>query len=351
MDEEKFDLEQFPTSASANRMLSYVTPGFYDNSYVGKWIYQVMGLEYDGAKTLAEELQYQMFPETATWGLMYHEIKWGLPVRTNLSYEERRQLIYQKRDYKAPMTPYRMETYLKNATGFDVFVADCHDSGSYNFQPQHPNRFKAYFTGEGTLDSKAAHEMLDKLKQSHTTYIVNDYTSFVIDSSELEKTLLKNIRIAARIPFWRTRLFDGSELMDGSHLMNAQREYDLRLGIMYREGEFETNETAILAVVAMATKVPLSEKMNTEKVTAAISIDFWRSLYFDGSILMDGKRLMNYSRQEIKTTARFKTPVKSIAEDFENATVTTRRNLAYFDGSLKMDGSRSMNSIYRKEAI
>lgn len=96
MDGEKFDLEQFPTSESAKRMLSYVTPGFYDNSYVGKWLYQVMGLEYDDARKLAEELQYQMFPETATWGLMYHEIKWGLPVRTNLSYEERRQLIYQK---------------------------------------------------------------------------------------------------------------------------------------------------------------------------------------------------------------------------------------------------------------
>ena len=62
-------------------MLSYVTPGFYDNSYVGKWLYQVMGLEYDDARKLAEELQYQMFPETATWGLMYHEIKWGLPVK------------------------------------------------------------------------------------------------------------------------------------------------------------------------------------------------------------------------------------------------------------------------------
>lgn len=351
MDEEKFDLEQFPTSESAKRMLGYVTPGFYDNSYVGKWLYQVIGLEYDDAKTLAEELQYQMFPETATWGLMYHEIKWGLPVRPNLSYEERRQLIYQKRDYKAPMTPYRMETYLKNATGFDVFVADCHDSGIYNFQPTHPNIFKAFFTGEGTLDSKAAHNMLAKLKQSHTTYIVNDYTPFVIDSSNLEKMLLKNIRISAKIPFWRTRLFDGSEIMDGSQLMNAEREYDLRLGIMYREGEFRTNETAILAAVAMTAKVPLSEQMNTERVTAAICIDFWQSLYFDGSILMDGKRSMDFSRQEIKTTGKITASVQSVSEEFGNATVTSRRNLAYFDGSLKMNGSRLMNSINRKEAI
>ena len=105
---EKFDIENFPTSESAKKMLSYVTEGFYDKSYVGKWLYQVMGLEYDAALKIAEELPYQFFPETATWGLMYHEIKWGLPIRKNLSYEERRRLIYQKRDNRAPMTPYRM---------------------------------------------------------------------------------------------------------------------------------------------------------------------------------------------------------------------------------------------------
>ena len=47
MEKEKFDLEAFPTSESAVRMLSYVSQGFYDSSYVGKWLYQVMGMEYD----------------------------------------------------------------------------------------------------------------------------------------------------------------------------------------------------------------------------------------------------------------------------------------------------------------
>ena len=100
----KIDLENFPTSESAQRMLASVTPGFYDKSYVGKWLYQVMGLEFDEAeKLIAEELPLQFFPETATWGLMYHEIKWGLPVRDYLSYEERRKLIYEKRDQRAPI--------------------------------------------------------------------------------------------------------------------------------------------------------------------------------------------------------------------------------------------------------
>ena len=106
---EKFDLENFPTSESAKKMLSYVSDGFYDESYVGKWLFQVMGAEYDKALEIVEDLPAQFFPETATWGLMYHEIKWGLPVRLNLSYAERRRLIYLKRDYRAPMTPYRME--------------------------------------------------------------------------------------------------------------------------------------------------------------------------------------------------------------------------------------------------
>ena len=93
---EKFNLEEFPTSESALRMLSYVSEDFYKKSYVGKWLFQVMGLEYDEARKLVEELPYQMFVETATWGLMYHELKWQLPIRNNLSYEERRKLIYQK---------------------------------------------------------------------------------------------------------------------------------------------------------------------------------------------------------------------------------------------------------------
>ena len=67
------ELENFPTSESAKRMLSYVSTGFYDKSYVGKWLFQVMGLEYDDARKLVEELALQMFPETATWGLKYHE--------------------------------------------------------------------------------------------------------------------------------------------------------------------------------------------------------------------------------------------------------------------------------------
>lgn len=180
---EKFDLENFPTSPSAKRMLSYVSDGFYDESYVGKWIFQVMGEEYDKARDIAVDLPAQFYPETATWGLTYHEIKWGLPVRQDLSYEERRKLIFQKRDYRAPMTPYCMEKHLENAIGYKVVVCDIHDSASAEC---HPNEFIVKIIGEGNIDTTIARQVLDRIKQSHTVYEII-----------IEMPMVGNIKIAA----------------------------------------------------------------------------------------------------------------------------------------------------------
>lgn len=172
-EKEKFDLENFPWSESAKRMLSYVTAGFYDESYVGKWIYQVMGAEYDKALETAMGLPAQFFVETATWGLRYHEIKWQLPVREDLPYDERRRRIYLKQKFRAPMTPYNMERYLEEITGPGVHIADVNDPGEYGFAAPHPNVFKAYFIlGEETRDLMPVYETLNSLKQSHTTYSV-----------------------------------------------------------------------------------------------------------------------------------------------------------------------------------
>ena len=165
----KIDLENFPTSQSAQNMLATVTPGFYDQSYVGKWLYQVMGLEFDEAERLiAEELPLQFFPETATWGLMYHELKWGLPVRDYLSYDERRKLIYEKRDQRAAMTPYWMEHLLKNSTGYDAKIIDINDLPD-GWIIDHPNRFIVILSGDGTGLKKAT-SLIDRLKQSHADY-------------------------------------------------------------------------------------------------------------------------------------------------------------------------------------
>ena len=164
------DLERFPWSDSANRMLTYVTKGWYDKSYVGKWIYEVMGRELDLATVHIEELPYQMFIDTATWGLKYHEIKYGLPVREDLSYEERRRLLREKKNTKAPMTPWRMEQILKGVTDYDVQVHDCNEPGHYF---SHPNIFSVQLEGETEVELGEVKSKVDKLKQSHTVYLLS----------------------------------------------------------------------------------------------------------------------------------------------------------------------------------
>ena len=176
----------------------------------------------------------QFFPETATWGLMYHEIKWGLPVRAHLPYKERRKLIYQKRDYKAPMTPYHMERYLQSVTGFDVNIADVNDSGDYEFLAPHPNIFKVFFRGEGTLDSELVHNVIDRLKQSHTSYIVNDRLDMLIDNTEVERWFLRNVQFAIKMPFLPSRSYDGTSCYNGKTRYDAKRRYRLGAGLRMR---------------------------------------------------------------------------------------------------------------------
>lgn len=162
------NIENFPTSESAKRMMSYITGnGFYDKSWVGKWIFQVMGQEMDEVRRIiVDELPYQAFPETATWGLCYLEEKYGLPIRENLSYEERRNLIMAKRDLRAPMTPYRMELILGSLTGREITVDDMDQNLA-------PNTFTVTIhPGEAVVDFKQAYDTLNQIKQSHTTYVL-----------------------------------------------------------------------------------------------------------------------------------------------------------------------------------
>ncbi len=348
---EKFDLENFPTSESAKKMLGYVSDGFYDKSYVGKWLFQVMGAEYDKTLKIIEDLPAQFFPETATWGLMYHEIKWGLPVRPNLSYEERRRLIYLKRDYRAPMTPYRMEIYLSDATGFDVHVTDVHDRGNYDYLPEHPNAFKVYFIGEGTLDTKVARQTLDKIKQSHTTYQMNDWVHIVFDNTELERFDAFKLKLNTAVNFWGLHMLNGDGYLDGSLLLGGTGRYNLVLGVKYAEGNFKIAETMDVNSANFKMDIPVEEQMLIKNAgTLAFRIKNWSCLQLDGEVLLDGSKLLDVIRQDLNPTSNFITSVET-KEEVGTVTLRTRRNLAYLDGTWKLDGSKLLNSIDRKEEL
>lgn len=362
----KIDLENFPTSQSAQNMLATVTPGFYDQSYVGKWLYQVIGLEFDEAERLiAEELPLQFFPETATWGLMYHELKWGLPVRDYLSYDERRKLIYEKRDQRAPMTPYRIETMLANVTGFWANIADIHDGGKYGYKVSHPNTFIAVFVGDGSLNTKAVKRLLDSAKQSHTTYTIIDRMDTVLDCTTIEQMLLRNINVKAVVPFWRAALLDGSGYLDGSMLLDSMREYDLILGLMYRQGEFYTPQSIDLNRMRIWLQYGVTEQYTGLRSRQEMAVYFWPALRLDGSVLLDGSETLNWSRQDWPTAIKYRLgqlftqneaiirrlriPLKTeLSEDYASGRVEYDGEVHFWttlklDGSAKLDGSELLD--------
>lgn len=327
---EKFDLENFPTSESAKKMLSYVSDGFYDESYVGKWIYQVMGMEYDAVLEIVEDLPNQMFPETATWGLSYHEIKWGLPIRENLSYEERRRLIYQKRDCRAPMTPRRMERYLEDATGFEVHIADIHDQGEYGFIPEHPNVFKVFFLGEKSVDVKAVSKMLDRLKQSHTIYSLNDRIETQIDNKDLEKIIPKNILFKLAMPFWNIRMFDGTWILDGSNVLDAIRRFNCAVIIKAKVTEQIYDK--------WSSSLEVRCQQYIDEKAAIINVFNKASCFMTCDAKAKSLFTVNLAENELETV--------------DNVVVETKTSDYWFlNGALNLDGSRKLNSIYQREDI
>lgn len=360
---ERFDLENFPISESAKNMIASVSDGFYDNSYVGKWLYEVMGQEYDTAREIAEDLINQLFPETATWGLMYHEIKWGLPVRENLSYEERRQIIYRKRDYRAPMTPYRMEGYLKTATGFDVRIADINDPGDYGFVAPHPNVFKAYFMGEGTLQSKRARALLNELKQSHTTFTMNNRTEIVSDNRTLEEMKLRKVIFHIAESFWYSDLLDGRKLLDGSSLLYPYTRYNLMLGFKYMLGGFETPTDADLQKVKFRTEKKTESDVKAGAIRIASDIIFWNTHLLDGSWELDGSHRLDVLRgyelgvaivvmvactyNEVTEVLKLRSRYETLTGSDIGSVMCSRFeldfwNTVYLDGKLLLDGDTTL---------
>lgn len=115
------DLDKFPTSEAAKRMLKRVAP-VYGSSYFLKNLYQAMGLEWDEARELVLGLRDQLFTETVTWGIEYQEHKYSITPDESLSLEERRARLKRRTQQKFPLSPGILEQYIKNGWGLDVDV-------------------------------------------------------------------------------------------------------------------------------------------------------------------------------------------------------------------------------------
>lgn len=157
----RVDLEHFPTSPTAIRMMSRVS-AIYDQSYIAKWLFEVMGVEVDAARLRYEELRLQAFPETVTWAISYWEQKYGIPINESLDLETRRKNLMARRSIRAPMNPARVEQILGDICGRKVTVTE--NVEPYGFQV-------TVGEGENSVDFDALIKQLKKIKPSHQHFV------------------------------------------------------------------------------------------------------------------------------------------------------------------------------------
>jgi len=156
------DLEKFPTSPAAQRMMKTVSP-VYDKSYVGKWIFQVMGMEVDEAWKFFEDLRLQAFPETATWGIVYWEQRYHIPPDDNLTTEERRQRVIVKRGKRSPMNPTRIEQFIRDVTGRQSEITERNEEYAFSV---------SILPGESEVDYSELIKTIRSVKPSHLSFTV-----------------------------------------------------------------------------------------------------------------------------------------------------------------------------------
>lgn len=162
MTEKNFDIEHFPKNETAKRMLGRVSP-IYGESYVGKWLFEVMGLEMDEARKLVESLRQQCYLEQCTWGMRYWEERYGIEVDETKDLEARRAAVMAKRGKRQPLSPVSLETILEELTGRDVTISE--NNPQYRFTVQIEE-------GTTTVDYTAVIKKINTVKPSHLSYSI-----------------------------------------------------------------------------------------------------------------------------------------------------------------------------------
>lgn len=153
-------MEQILTSEIGQQIIQRVT-NKYGNSYVGLWLFQIIGMSNDEVKAMVEDFKNQTLPQTATWSLSLWEQSMGLPVNESESVEQRRQNIIEKRRRRNAMNPARIEKIISAMTGAAVRMDEYYAK----------NRFAIYISSiPSMVDEESVRKKIKLIKQSHKVF-------------------------------------------------------------------------------------------------------------------------------------------------------------------------------------
>ena len=173
------------TSPKGKKFLGYISP-IYEQSVIMQAIMEAIGVEWDEAEKLADEVLAQLFPQTATWGIMYWEWLLGIPPNDSLSIEQRRARVLTRMQTRWPMTKERMEQLVRTF---------CQDKQAFIREFFDQYRFEVVFSLTQPVDLGTVYEIIEEAKPAHLGY-----------------------SLAARLRQGEKRVFIGSALVAGEEI-------------------------------------------------------------------------------------------------------------------------------------
>ena len=108
---------------TAQRIIDFVSP-IYGESYVGLWIYEVIGFAIGEIAAIAEQLRYETNPNTTELLMSYWEEHYGLHPDSNLTMDQRRVRLLDKIRYRAPANPRRLADAMATVLGVPVSITE-----------------------------------------------------------------------------------------------------------------------------------------------------------------------------------------------------------------------------------
>lgn len=104
------------TDETAQRIIDYVSQ-IYGRSYVGLWLFEVIGEALTSVRGVADELRTETNPITANLLLDYWEAHYNIPADSTMNAKQRQARLESKLLSRGPCNPYRLATAISSALG------------------------------------------------------------------------------------------------------------------------------------------------------------------------------------------------------------------------------------------
>lgn len=162
IDPNSADLRQSILTDELGDIMLDTVATLYDNSKLTLYVFQSFGI------TLAKEMDFtngdfisQIFPQTATWGLVAWEDEFGITPVASKTIEQRRQYLMSVMFKHSPMTPYRIKQLVEGITGFKCEIVENYRQNTMLIS------IRGYYTNVSAIRTE-----LDKRLPAHMNYII-----------------------------------------------------------------------------------------------------------------------------------------------------------------------------------